>query len=169
MSIFQAMSLPPPAAQDPYRNPELFRWAGSMEGVPDWIDPAETLEERLRRSGWRAEGHRLFALTGALLPGVTIAATLALLGSVAAGWLGVQVLGLEKSPVSPILVAILLGLAIRNSVGLPSVYEAGLQLCLKRILRVGVALLGIRLSLAAVGSIGVVSTRKECCNAGHSQ
>lgn len=151
------MSIPSRAAQDPYRNPELFRWTGSMEGVPDWIDPAETFEERLGRSGWQARGNRLLELTGALLPGLAIATALALIGSLAAQAFGSAVLGLEKSPVSPILIAILLGLAIRNTVGLPSVYEAGLQLCLKRILRVGVALLGIRLSLAAVGSIGVVA------------
>ena len=55
----------------------------------------------------------------------------------------------------PILIAILAGLAIRNTVGLPAIYDAGLILALKRILRIGVALLGIRLSLIAVGSIGL--------------
>lgn len=40
---------------------------------------------------------------------------------------------------------------------MPTVYEAGLQLALKRILRIGVALLGIRLSLAAAGTIGLVA------------
>ena len=29
---------------NPYQNPELCRFVGSMEGVPDWIDPAETAE-----------------------------------------------------------------------------------------------------------------------------
>lgn len=58
---------------------------------------------------------------------------------------------------SPILVAILLGLAIRNGIGLPGVYEAGLRLCLRRLLRIGVALLGIRLSLADAGAIGLAA------------
>jgi len=64
---------------------------------------------------------------------------------------------LEKSPISPILIAILAGLVIRNTVGLPSVYESGLQLCLKKVLRIGVALLGIRLSLYGVGGIGLAA------------
>ena len=53
--------------------------------------------------------------------------------------------------------AILVGLAIRNSIGLPRIFEPGLSLALKRLLRVGVALLGIRLSLAAAGTIGLVA------------
>ncbi len=142
---------------NPYTNPELMRWAGSMEGVPDWVDPAETPEERLGRSGWRARGHELFELSGALMAGAALAGAVAVLGGVLAVWIGVSVLGFGKTPLSPILVAILIGLLVRNTVGLPSVYEAGLQLCLKRVLRVGVALLGIRLSLVAVGSIGLAA------------
>jgi uncharacterized integral membrane protein (TIGR00698 family) len=46
---------------------------------------------------------------------------------------------------------------IRNAIGLPAVYEPGLQLALKKVLRVGVALLGIRLSFAAAGAIGLVA------------
>lgn len=142
---------------NPYANPELFRWAGSMEGVPDWVDPAETLEEKLRRSGWRARGHELLELSGALLPGAALAGSVAALGAVLAAWIGVSLLGFGKTPLSPILLAILIGLLLRNTIGLPSVYEAGLQLCLKRLLRVGVGLLGIRLSLVAVGSIGLAA------------
>ena len=52
---------------------------------------------------------------------------------------------------------IALGLAIRNVVGLPEIYELGTQLCLKRVLRLGVALLGIRLGLAELGSIGLAA------------
>ncbi len=145
------------ARTNPYANPELMRWAGSMEGVPDWVDPAETPDERLRRSGWRARGHELLELSGALMPGAALAGAVAVLGGVLAVWIGVSVLGFGKTPLSPILVAILIGLLLRNTLGLPSVYEAGLQLCLKRVLRVGVALLGIRLSLVAVGSIGLAA------------
>jgi len=145
------------ASRNPYANPELFRFVGSMEGVPDWVDPAETPDERAAREGWRARGHELLAMAGQLLPGLVLALLLALLGRQVAGWLGTRVLGFESSPISPILVAILVGLLIRNTIGLPSVYELGLQLCLKRILRIGVALLGIRLSLASVGAIGLTA------------
>ncbi|MEO2166797.1 MAG: putative sulfate exporter family transporter, partial [bacterium] len=60
-------------------------------------------------------------------------------------------------PLSPILVAILLGLVLRNAVGLPTIFAPGLEIALKRVLRVGVALLGIRLSLANVGALGIVA------------
>jgi uncharacterized integral membrane protein (TIGR00698 family) len=128
-----------------------------MEGVPEWVDPAETSAERMARKPWQARGNELFALLGALLPGLAIALGLAMVGHTTSRAIGVELLGLERSPISPILLAILVGLGIRNSIGVPAVYEAGLQLCLKRILRVGVALLGIRLSLGAVGGIGLAA------------
>ncbi|MGI9431773.1 MAG: YeiH family protein [Myxococcota bacterium] len=140
---------------NPYENPELWRWAGGMEGVPDWVDPGETVEERDRRFGWQDRGHERFALLGALLPGLTVAFGLAWVGRLTSEGVGTGLLGLEKSPISPILIAILVGLLIRNTIGLPSVYEAGLRFGLQRVLRIGVALLGIRLSLGTVGLIGV--------------
>lgn len=128
-----------------------------MEGVPEWVDPVDSLEERLARTGWRARGHEILELVGALVPGLAIAALIAFLGSVMARWVGSSLLGFTTTPISPILVAIAIGLAVRNTIGVPSVFEAGLQLALKRILRVGVALLGIRLSLASVGEIGLIA------------
>jgi uncharacterized integral membrane protein (TIGR00698 family) len=90
---------------------------------------------------------------GQILPGVGLAMLLAWIGAGLASGLG-SALGLSGSPVSPILMAILLGLALRNLFGLPAVFEVGLHLALKRLLRLGVALLGIRLSLGAMGAIG---------------
>jgi len=142
----------PSVARNPYRNPELFRFVGSMEGVPDWLDPAETPDESASRHGWRARGHRWLEMGGQLLPGAGLAALLAWIGAGLAEGIA-DTLGLAGA-LSPILMAILLGLAIRNTLGLPAVFEAGLHLALKRLLRIGVALLGIRLSLGAVGAIG---------------
>ncbi len=149
------MSASSPAPLDIYNHPELWRWAGGMEGIPEWMGPSETIDERARRAPWQARGNELFAMLGALLPGLAIALGLAIAGQAGSQLIGVEWFGDERSPISPILLAIVLGLAVRNTVGLPSVYEAGVQICLKRILRVGVVLLGIRLSLGAVGSIGL--------------
>lgn len=91
------------------------------------------------------------------LPGVALAATLGAVASVLSGWIGVDLLGYAQSPLSPILLTVLLGLLVRNTVGVPGVYEPGLQLCVTRLLRIGVALLGIRLSLVAAGSTGLVA------------
>ena len=124
-----------------------------MEGLP--ATPAAVSGRA--RSPWQERGNQLLETVGSILPGVSIAIGLALVGRFAADRAGTSLLGFAESPVSPILVAILLGLLIRNTIGVPVVYDAGLQLCLKRILRVGVALLGIRLSLSAVGSIGLLA------------
>jgi len=142
---------------DPYANPGLMASYDSMEGLPQWVDPTESAAERAGRAPWQERGHRGFELLGGVVPGVALALALAILGTLLAEWFGVRVLGFAKTPVSPILVAILLGLAIRNTVGLPAVYESGLKLALKRVLRIGVALLGIRLSFWAAGAIGLVA------------
>jgi len=146
-----------PSSSDPYSNPELFRFVGSMEGVPDFLDLAETPAERAARAGWRATGHGWLEGAGRLAPGLLLALTLALFGRWISRSMGAGLLGLEQSPISPILIAIVAGLVVRNTVGLPSIYESGLQLSLKKILRIGVALLGIRLSLQGVGGIGLAS------------
>ena len=138
---------------DPYRNQELFRFVGSMEGVPEWIDPSETSGHL----GWRKRAYALLDSAGALAPGLLLAFALAALGSAAAPWLSTRRLGLDAAPISPILLAILGGLAIRNTVGLPPAYERGVQLAVRRLLRVGVALLGIRLSLGTALGIGIVA------------
>ncbi len=141
---------------NPYDNPALFEHLDSLEGVPDLLRPGETEAEREGWSDWQRAGNARFAALGAFLPGLVLAAIVAMAGQFLAD-ASAPLLGLEKTPVSPILVAILLGLAIRNAVGLPAAYEKGLELALKKLLRIGVALLGIRLSVGAVGSIGLVA------------
>lgn len=93
----------------------------------------------------------------AVVPGLLLAAALAAVATIAAAWLGESLLGFETSPVSPILLAVFLGLVVRNTVGVPDRFGPGLQLAVRRLLRIGVALLGIRLSLAAVATIGIVA------------
>src|SRR5947207_2712828 len=129
----------------------------SMEGVPEWPQPAESKAERAGRGPLAARLHDRFAALGPLLPGVCLALGLAAVGGWIAGWLGTSVLGFAKSPVSEITVAVLLGLVLRNAIGLPAVYEKGLRLCGKEVLRFGIILLGLRLSLAAVGQLGLAA------------
>ena len=143
------------SSRDPYSNPELFRFADSMEGVPDFLDVAETEAERASRTGWRAQGHIGLEWLGELAPGLLLASALAGLGAVVSDMLGDGLLGGGASPISPILIAILSGLLIRNTIGLPQIFERGLDLSIKRILRIGVALLGINLSIFALGGIGL--------------
>lgn len=93
----------------------------------------------------------------ALLPGILLALALAALGWQVAHWLGQQVLHYEKSPISEITIAVVLGLLLRNLVGLPSAFEPGLKFCSREVLRIGIVLLGLKLSLNEVGQLGLSS------------
>jgi uncharacterized integral membrane protein (TIGR00698 family) len=128
-----------------YEDPQRFRFAGAMEGVPE--------VGTTRRSA----GEAALEAAARVLPGVALASLLAFAAVAASEWIGVAWLGFAQSPVPPALLAIALGLAIRNAIGLPTSYDAGLRFCVQRVLRVGVALLGLRLSLAAVGGIGLAA------------
>jgi uncharacterized integral membrane protein (TIGR00698 family) len=127
----------------------------SMEGVPEWPEPADTSSERAARDGWEQACHRGLDELGALLPGIALALGLAGAGAWLANWLGTSLLGFAHSPLSAIPLTVLLGLVIRNVVGIPALYQKGLRLCLRRVLQLGIVLLGLRLSLGAVGQIGL--------------
>jgi uncharacterized integral membrane protein (TIGR00698 family) len=142
-------------SSDIYHDPQLARWLGSMEGVPDWPEPVEAPVEREWRATWQHRLNQVFGWLGGLCPGVVLALGLAFVGLRGASWIGTTLLGFAHSPISAIMVALLLGLLIRNAIGLPTVYEGGLKFCLRHVLRLGIMLLGLRLSLAAVGAIGL--------------
>lgn len=88
------------------------------------------------------------------LPGLVLAIVLAVLGNLFADRASAA-LGLGPGAVSGIMVAILLGLAVGNIVRLPEWLKPGIALAVKRVLRIGIVLLGLRLSIVEVGSIGV--------------
>jgi uncharacterized integral membrane protein (TIGR00698 family) len=92
-----------------------------------------------------------------ILPGLILALILALGGEYLSQLIGVTWMGLSKSPISGIMMAIVLGIVIRNTFGLHQRFEAGIDFGLKRVLRLGIVLLGIRLSLGEVGTIGLQS------------
>ena len=120
----------------------------SLEGVP--------LCPEVRPAGMRSPWfYTVLERCSGIMPGVVLAAGLAWLGVGLAESMGRRLLGFEHSPISPILVAVGLGLLLRNGVGLPKAFESGLAFCVKRLLRVGVALLGLRLSLGMLGQIGL--------------
>ena len=61
------------------------------------------------------------------------------------------------SPVSPVLCAVLLGVIWRNTVGLGTTYLPGLQWITHNLLRLGIALVGLRLSLDGLTSTAAVA------------
>jgi len=62
--------------------------------------------------------------------------------------------GPANKVISDVLIAILLGLFIRNVVGVPKSCEPGVKFALERVLRLGIILLGLRLSLQDIADTG---------------
>ncbi len=89
-----------------------------------------------------------------IAPGLLLAGGLAALATVAADALGARVLHAQKTPVSPVLAGILLGMALANAVRLPAAVRPGLRFCATTLLRTGIVLLGIRLSVGDVARLG---------------
>jgi uncharacterized integral membrane protein (TIGR00698 family) len=90
-----------------------------------------------------------------LLPGLVLAALLAWASVRLSQWVGCDLLGFQKTPISAVTMAILLGLLVNNIVPLPAWVRPGLTFTTKKVLRLGIILLGIRLSLYDVLALGV--------------
>lgn len=89
-----------------------------------------------------------------LLPGTFAAVLLAWLSVWLSEFIGVTLLGFEKTPVSPVMLAILLGLIVSALLPMPAVLKPGLSFSVKKILRLGIILLGIRLTVFDVFRLG---------------
>ena len=87
-----------------------------------------------------------------LIPGVALAAAVVVAAVLLADAINAA-LGLDGL-VSFILVAIVLGMLVRNTIGLSELFNPGITFCLKKLLRLGIILLGIRLSIVDVLEIG---------------
>jgi uncharacterized integral membrane protein (TIGR00698 family) len=89
--------------------------------------------------------------------GVGLAVTVSLAAAGSATWVGEALLGFDKSPISPIMLAIAIGMVLANAWQLPDRLAGGLRFCASTILRIGIMLLGIRLSLLAAGRFTLVA------------
>lgn len=95
-----------------------------------------------------------------ITPGLLLCLIVTLLGIYLADLIGLFLVSLNilptdsASPVSGIFVAILLGIFIRNTAGLSSIFTKGVAFSLKFILRAGIILLGLRLSLIEALKLG---------------
>ena len=87
---------------------------------------------------------------GRFLPGLALAA------AVAAAAFALRALPWPLiASVSPLMLAILIGMAVRNLLGRPEQARAGIALCLRTPLRTGIVLLGLQVTLAEILGIGV--------------
>ena len=87
-----------------------------------------------------------------LIPGVVLASAVVVLAAALAELINTA-LGFDGL-VSFILVAIVLGMVIRNTIGLSDTFAPGVAFALKKLLRLGIILLGIRLSILNVLEVG---------------
>jgi uncharacterized integral membrane protein (TIGR00698 family) len=128
----------------------------SLEGLPDAVEPRVlpyahpgSSQAPVVRHGMVYEA---LGWLGSVLPGVGLAFLLAFLGYEASEWIGARMhYAPGKSPISPITLAVIFGLIIRNTVDVPKGYEPGLRFAIKSLLRLGIVILGLTLSVKALG------------------
>nr|WP_279611146.1 putative sulfate exporter family transporter [Thermostichus vulcanus] len=102
--------------------------------------PIPTQLPSAHSSRWRAWAMLLPGLL--LTSGLAVGATL-----IQATW--------TISLLSPLLLAILFGILLRNTVGLPPTFYPGVRFSLKKILKLAIILLGLRLSLGDIATLGL--------------
>lgn len=84
---------------------------------------------------------------GGILPGLALATALTVVAYLAALLPGLGVIG-------PLVLALVVGLAWRSSLGLPAAAAPGVRFASKTVLKVGIVLLGIRLDFAVLAQVG---------------
>lgn len=89
-----------------------------------------------------------------LIPGLLAVGGLTWVSILFSDFLGTTLLGFDKSPVSPVMTAILLGLIASTVLRLPDLLKPGLTFSVKKVLRLGIILLGIRLTIFDVFKLG---------------
>ena len=92
-----------------------------------------------------------------VVPGVLVAIALALLARSMADSVAKGAIGLPRIPLSPVMYAVLLGMLWRNTLGVPAWSSDGLNWAMHRLLRTGIALVGLRLTLAGASAIAITA------------
>jgi uncharacterized integral membrane protein (TIGR00698 family) len=90
-------------------------------------------------------------------PGIAVAVALALVARAIADALAHGAAGLPKLPLSPVMCAVVLGMLWRNSLGVPGWATNGLKWAMHQLLRTGIALVGLRLTLSGASSIALTA------------
>jgi len=91
----------------------------------------------------------------AALPGLAAVGAMAWAAHLASTWAGTALFQLGKSPISPVMLAVVAGIAIRSAVGIAPALESGIAVAASAIMRAGIALLGLRLTLTGIGTLGL--------------
>ena len=88
-----------------------------------------------------------------LLPGLILGVMIAIVSFYSAKYLN-HLIG-YKSLISSILLAIILGIIVKTFIGINQRFDEGLDFNVKKVLRIGIIILGIRLSISEIFSLGL--------------
>ena len=91
-----------------------------------------------------------------IFPGIFFSFIIAYAGIYLSDFIGTEVLNLGKSPISPIMLSIIIGLLVGNIFKIHSIFLEGINFSLKFILRLGIICLGIRLGLLDILKVGII-------------
>lgn len=130
----------------------LFRFQANQKVTDNLMSTQNTMSSSAQSSQSSPESPAWLTI----IPGVLLTMLVAWAGVQASEWIGTALLGFEKSPVSGIMMAIIFGLIIGNVITLPEWVRPGVRFSLKIILKAGIILLGIRLSLGEVVRVGAL-------------
>ena len=84
------------------------------------------------------------------LIGIIICVTTTLLSIEISKYIGIELLKVEKNPISPIIIAIILGSLLGNNIKKIDNYHDGFAFSIKYLLKLGIIFLGIRLSISDI-------------------
>jgi uncharacterized integral membrane protein (TIGR00698 family) len=91
------------------------------------------------------------------LPGIILSFLIALIGIFLSDYLGTEIMGFDKSPISSIMLAIIIGLFVGNIFSISENFKLGIDFSIKKILRFGIICLGIRLGLGDIINLGLAA------------
>ena len=98
-------------------------------------------------------------MTNNTTKGIILCVLTALLSIQLSSYIGISILNLSKSPISPIIISIIIGTIFGNSIKNLDLYDEGFTFAIKYLLKLGIIFLGIRLSISDIfiyGSQGLV-------------
>jgi len=88
-----------------------------------------------------------------LIPGILLAAVMVAVAILVANWL--NQIWTYQGVISSILIAIVLGMMVRNAAGLPQLFLPGVGFASDKLLKLGIILMGVRLSFSDVVTLSV--------------
>ena len=90
-----------------------------------------------------------------ILPGFLLAVVVGYLSFFLSEIIGGNLLGFDNSPISPVMLAIIIGILASNLISIPKSCDAGLIFSGKKVLSFGIVLLGFQLSISEIFDSGL--------------